>query len=199
MIVEQSVECELTGETEVLGENLNQCHFATTYPKRPDRSSNPGPRGGKSAANRHTKKYLQATTHIDVGLVPKVSGTVYIPTVKPDVETHTLSGASGTKSTLTRMIAPEDFTVCCIRESNKLKKITHTVIIILCRCTAQNKYMLQLGLVLLFIVMRTELHTHTPTERNKAALTVRREGICALGLNAAVIKPGLISSNKTCT
>jgi hypothetical protein len=27
IIVEQSVECELTGETEVLGENLPQCHF----------------------------------------------------------------------------------------------------------------------------------------------------------------------------
>jgi hypothetical protein len=27
MIVEQSVECELAGETEVLGENLPQCHF----------------------------------------------------------------------------------------------------------------------------------------------------------------------------
>jgi hypothetical protein len=27
MIVEQSVECELAGEIEVLGENLPQCHF----------------------------------------------------------------------------------------------------------------------------------------------------------------------------
>jgi hypothetical protein len=27
MIVEQSVECELAGETEVLRENLPQCHF----------------------------------------------------------------------------------------------------------------------------------------------------------------------------
>jgi hypothetical protein len=27
MIVEQSVECELAGEVEVLGENLPQCHF----------------------------------------------------------------------------------------------------------------------------------------------------------------------------
>jgi hypothetical protein len=27
MIVEKSVECELAGETEVLGENLPQCHF----------------------------------------------------------------------------------------------------------------------------------------------------------------------------
>jgi hypothetical protein len=28
MIVEQLVECELTGENELLGENLPQCHFA---------------------------------------------------------------------------------------------------------------------------------------------------------------------------
>jgi hypothetical protein len=27
MIVEQSVECKMAGETEVLGENLPQCHF----------------------------------------------------------------------------------------------------------------------------------------------------------------------------
>jgi hypothetical protein len=27
MNMEQSVECELAGETEVLGENLPQCHF----------------------------------------------------------------------------------------------------------------------------------------------------------------------------
>jgi hypothetical protein len=27
MIVEQLVECELAGKTEVLGENLPQCHF----------------------------------------------------------------------------------------------------------------------------------------------------------------------------
>jgi hypothetical protein len=27
MIAEQSVKCELAGETEVLGENLPQCHF----------------------------------------------------------------------------------------------------------------------------------------------------------------------------
>jgi hypothetical protein len=27
MIVEQSVECELTGETEILGENMTQRHF----------------------------------------------------------------------------------------------------------------------------------------------------------------------------
>jgi hypothetical protein len=28
MIVEQSVECEFTGQNEIFGENLTQCHFA---------------------------------------------------------------------------------------------------------------------------------------------------------------------------
>jgi hypothetical protein len=32
MSVEQSVESELAGETEVLGETLPQCHFSTTNP-----------------------------------------------------------------------------------------------------------------------------------------------------------------------
>jgi hypothetical protein len=41
--VEQSVECELEGETEVLGENLSQCHFAhhKSHLTRPGRE--PGP------------------------------------------------------------------------------------------------------------------------------------------------------------
>jgi hypothetical protein len=43
MIVEKQMQCRLTGETEVLGENLLQCHF---YPSQnstwPDPGSNPG-------------------------------------------------------------------------------------------------------------------------------------------------------------
>jgi hypothetical protein len=52
MIVEQSVECELAGETEVLGENLPRAIFSTTDPTRPYLGSNPGRRCGKPAANR---------------------------------------------------------------------------------------------------------------------------------------------------
>jgi hypothetical protein len=55
MNVEQSVECELTEETEVLGQNLPQCHFATlstTNPTRPYLGSNLGRRGGKPATYR---------------------------------------------------------------------------------------------------------------------------------------------------
>jgi hypothetical protein len=52
MSVEQSVELELPGETEVIGENLPQCHFCPSQnPTWPDLSSNPGRRGGKQATN----------------------------------------------------------------------------------------------------------------------------------------------------
>jgi hypothetical protein len=48
MNVEQSVEWQLAGETEVLGENLTQCQFV----HHKSLGSNPGRRGGKPATNR---------------------------------------------------------------------------------------------------------------------------------------------------
>jgi hypothetical protein len=46
------VEWNLSGETEVLGEGLQQRHFSTTNPTWPDPVSNPGSRRGKPATNR---------------------------------------------------------------------------------------------------------------------------------------------------
>jgi hypothetical protein len=46
------VEWLLTGETDVLGENLPQRHFVHYKSHLPDPGSNPGCRGGKSATNR---------------------------------------------------------------------------------------------------------------------------------------------------
>jgi hypothetical protein len=43
MCLEQSVEGELAGETEVLDENLPQCNFVL---QKSDLGSNPGRRGG---------------------------------------------------------------------------------------------------------------------------------------------------------
>jgi hypothetical protein len=43
---------QLAGETEVLGENLPQCHLSTTNPTLSDPGSNQGRRGGKPATNR---------------------------------------------------------------------------------------------------------------------------------------------------
>jgi hypothetical protein len=54
MNVEQSVKWELAGETEVLGENLPQCHFVDhkSYMTWPELGSNLGRRGAKLATNR---------------------------------------------------------------------------------------------------------------------------------------------------
>jgi hypothetical protein len=52
MNVEQSGERELAGETEVLGENLQQCHFVHLKSFMTDLCSNAGRRGGKSTTNR---------------------------------------------------------------------------------------------------------------------------------------------------
>jgi hypothetical protein len=52
MSVEQTVEWELVGETEVLGENILQWHLSSTSPTWRYLGSNPGRRGGKPATNR---------------------------------------------------------------------------------------------------------------------------------------------------
>jgi hypothetical protein len=53
MIVEKQIECRLTGETEVLGENLPQRHSCPSQnPTWPAPGLNPGRRGGKPATNR---------------------------------------------------------------------------------------------------------------------------------------------------
>jgi hypothetical protein len=52
MSVEESMEWELGGETEVLGENLPNVTLSTTNPTWPDLGSNPDRRGGKPVTNR---------------------------------------------------------------------------------------------------------------------------------------------------
>jgi hypothetical protein len=52
MSVKQSVEWGLAGETEVLGENLPQCHFVYHKSHMTWLGSNRGHRGGKPATNR---------------------------------------------------------------------------------------------------------------------------------------------------
>jgi hypothetical protein len=52
MSVEQLVEWDLTGRTEIFWENLPQFTLCSTNPTRSDLGSNQGRRGGKPATNR---------------------------------------------------------------------------------------------------------------------------------------------------
>jgi hypothetical protein len=52
MNMEQSVEWELAGEAEVLGETCLSATLSTTNLTWPDLGSSPGRRGGKPATNR---------------------------------------------------------------------------------------------------------------------------------------------------
>jgi hypothetical protein len=52
MIVEKQMECRLAGETEVLEENLPQCHFIRHKPHTLFPDANPGRRGVKLVYNR---------------------------------------------------------------------------------------------------------------------------------------------------
>jgi hypothetical protein len=50
--MEKLVESWLAGESEVLGENLPQCHFVRQKPHMFCSEANPGRRGGNPATNR---------------------------------------------------------------------------------------------------------------------------------------------------
>jgi hypothetical protein len=65
MSVEQSVEWELAGETEVLGENLHQCHFINHKSQMTWPALEPGRRDGKQATNRFSYGTAQSDIRFD--------------------------------------------------------------------------------------------------------------------------------------
>jgi hypothetical protein len=75
MRMENLVEWWLVGQTEVLGENLPQCHFVHHISHMTWPGANPGRRGGKPMTNRlsYATAYLHHLTQFD----PEAVGTKY--------------------------------------------------------------------------------------------------------------------------
>jgi hypothetical protein len=73
MNVERSVEWELSGETEVLGENLSQCHYPPQI--QHDLGSNPGRRGGKPATK--CQSYGTSKTELTIWMVLKPADLIF--------------------------------------------------------------------------------------------------------------------------
>jgi hypothetical protein len=86
MIVEQSVKYELAGETEVLGENLPQCHFVHDRSQWPDLGLNPGCCGGKPATNRLSYGTVTRSTYFEL----KDGGSTYLRNVCNTAHMHTV-------------------------------------------------------------------------------------------------------------
>jgi hypothetical protein len=74
IIVEKLVEWKLAWETEVLGENLAQCHFRPSQnPTWPDPVLNTGRRRGKRATNRLSYGAASSALTITLPRAPFIS------------------------------------------------------------------------------------------------------------------------------
>jgi hypothetical protein len=78
MMMEKLMEWWLVEETEVLGENLPQCHFVHHEPHMLCPDTNPGRRGGKPATNR-----LSYGTAISYAVTKEFPNGLWNPKVHP--------------------------------------------------------------------------------------------------------------------